>query len=112
MLVCYFLPVGAHLKFKYSSIKNPQVASLIKKSTVAASPITSPKSSLIDSDNDLDSKGKGKEKRLSVLEVMASDQEYVIDKDYGSEKRRRKEFIAFAVIGTILIIYAIFVLVL
>ena len=76
MLVCYLLPILTHIKFKYSSIRNPQVASLIKKSTVSVSPITSPKTSMIDSDNDNDfdsKKDKVKEKKLSVLEVMASD---------------------------------------
>jgi len=34
MLVIYFMPIITHLKFKYSSIRNPEVASLIKKSKV------------------------------------------------------------------------------
>ena len=35
MLVIYFLPISTYLKYKYSTIRNPALANIIKKSTVS-----------------------------------------------------------------------------
>lgn len=110
MLVVYFLPVITHLKFKFSSIRNPQVASLIKKSTISVSQSASFAEPAMDSKRV--SESNEKQAPVSTLEVMTRDQEYVIDKDYGSERRRKKEFTCAAVVGAIMCIYSIFVFVL
>ena len=47
LLVVYFLPVCTYLKYKYSSIHNPELAKLVQRATVTnvSTPITSPKGS-------------------------------------------------------------------
>ena len=51
MLVVYFLPIVTFLKFKHSSIRHPEIASLIKRSTFVPSPTSS-------DDNGADNKAK------------------------------------------------------
>ena len=38
MLVVYFLPIVTYLKYKHSSIRNPDIANLIQRSTYVTTP--------------------------------------------------------------------------
>ena len=73
MLVCYFLPIATHIKYKHTAIQLPEMAGLIKRSTFTApsqsadkdnSPLVSPNS--------------------SVLEVTYENTNLVLEKDYGT----------------------------
>jgi len=37
MLVCYMLPIGTHLKYKHSAIHLPEMAGIVKRSTITRS---------------------------------------------------------------------------
>jgi len=96
MLVCYFLPICTHLKYKFSAIHLPEMAGLVKRSTILKSTDLSPQNS----------------RNTSMIEVSVEAHEYVLDKDYGSVKQRKKEFTIGAIIGVIGCVYAVFVFVL
>ena len=65
MLVIYFLPIGTYLKFKYSSITNPEVAQLIKRGAFVQSPRATNRLSDLDlDDDDID---KGKSETIQIL---------------------------------------------
>lgn len=45
----------------------------------------------------------------SMLEVKQEDTDYVINKDFASEKRRYREFVLAAIVGVILCGYSVFI---
>ena len=97
MLVIYFLPIITHLKYKYSSIKNPELAHLIKKSKV-----TKVQLSPVAVYDAIEAETNIKSPIASVLEVSNSDLGNVEEKDFKSEKKRFRQFVAAAIVGTLL----------
>lgn len=94
MLVCYFLPITTYLKYKYTAIHLPEVTGVVKRSTFVTSqksdsPTASP--------------------TASFLEVSHDTANMVLEKDYGTTKSRKKEFIVACVVGTICCSYAVYV---
>ncbi len=102
MLVVYFVPIGTYLNFKRTSVKNPELASILKRSTLVKETSKSPSgpSSLAVSP------------KASVMEVSDKDQDVVANKTYVSESRRKKEFIASAIFGVFCCVCAVYVFVL
>ena len=81
MLVIYFLPITTYLKYKHSTIRNPAIANLIKKSTISPmATATTDKSASVD-DQSIDQASP----KTSMLEVSQANTDYVIAKDYGPE---------------------------
>lgn len=55
LLVVYFLPVCTYLKYKYTAIQNPELATLVQRSTMTkvVSPSNTQPGSMIDDDKKL-----------------------------------------------------------
>ena len=103
MLVVYFVPIVTYLNFKRTSVKNPELASILKRSTLVKD--AKPKSPSGPSSLAVSPKA-------SVMEVSDKDQDVVANKTYVSESRRKKEFVASAIFGVFCCVYAVYVFVL
>lgn len=95
MLVCYFLPISTHLKYKHTMIHLPEMAGIVKRSTYVASAALSEEGSPLASPN------------ASMLEVKPEVTNLVLEKDYGTVDSRKKEFIIAVVVGVVCCLYAV-----
>ena len=101
MLVVYFLPIVTYLKFRHSSITNPEVAQLIKRSTFVPSPMAS-------DDSPAKEKSPNASPMNSILEVTHEATASVVMKDYGSEASRKRTFYIGCIVGVVLCSYSVY----